>query len=244
MKRIALLAAVMDELRPTLALLGARRQGPWWHARTAAAEVALAVTGIGGDRMLQTLELLISDHEPEALILVGFSGGLSDEVAGGQAVQAAWVLDGHGNAVRLADDRPPTVITGTQTRQPRATVLTLDHVLHDPAAKRQLGQRHGAAMVDMESFHVAFAAAERALPMTILRAISDTADMALPASIEQWVSPEGEPRLGPAVSHALTHPWDIPTMLRLQRHAHRGSQAIARQVAALLEGGPRASARG
>jgi nucleoside phosphorylase len=217
MKRVAVLAAVRDELAPTLRAV--RKSPP------TGLELFTRVTGMGPTRVLAALaELGRLDH----LLLLGFSAGLVDDVAGGRVHRPRWVMDEAGRVLAI-NDGVPRLIENAQ-RAPADTLITLGQVMHAPEGKRDLGRRHRAALADMETFAVAAEAARRGLALTVIRAVSDPASMTLPDAIDQWVSPTGRPRAMTAAWYALTHPGCIGTLRQLQRNTSAGARAMAGEV--------------
>ena len=87
----------------------------------------------------------------------------------------------------------------------------------------------------MESFHIAKFAAERAIPLTILRAISDPFDFALPPQIGDWVNEDGSPRTGKVMRTLAFKPTLLPTLLKLQAHTKTAASNLAAAVMNLLQ---------
>jgi nucleoside phosphorylase len=217
MKRVAVLAAVRDELAPTLRAV--RRSPP------TGLELVTRVTGMGPTRVLAALaELGSLDH----LLLVGFSAGLSDAAAGGSVHRPRWVMDEAGHVLALNDGVPRPAEAAA--RSAADTLITLRQVVHAPTGKRDLGQRHRAAIADMETFAVAAEAARRGLTLTVIRAVSDPVAMTLPDAIDQWVSPTGRSRAGKAAWYALSHPGCIGTLRQLQVNTTAGARGMASEV--------------
>jgi adenosylhomocysteine nucleosidase len=67
-------------------------------------------------------------------------------------------------------------------------ILTVDHLVSDPAEKRRLAELHQADAVDMESAAVAEACAGRGVPFLAVRAVSDAVDTALSPELVRLLS--------------------------------------------------------
>ena len=67
-------------------------------------------------------------------------------------------------------------------------ILTVDHLVSDPAEKRRLAAMHHADAVDMESAAIVAACAARGVPFRMVRAVSDTVDTALSPELVRLLS--------------------------------------------------------
>ena len=112
---------------------------------------------------------------PRGLALLGWAGGLRDDLAVGDIVIADRALSaGRSDVNCLAPALPGTA------RVHRGPVLTADHVVAAPAAKRSAAAC-GALAVEMEAYPLAAWAAQHAVPFVHGRVILDTVEDALPA---------------------------------------------------------------
>ncbi|MEW6583228.1 MAG: hypothetical protein AB1416_10765, partial [Actinomycetota bacterium] len=104
----------------------------------------------------------------------------------------------------------------------RGTLLTTARAVRTPADR---AARHGLAC-DMESAHVARAAAAAGVPFLALRAVTDAAHHTLP-DVDRLTSAAGE--LSPMLSllHLLRHPADVPRLIRLWPASRRAGRALA-----------------
>ena len=221
---LALMAAMRLELRPLLSRLGLERRGPWYLGQLGQIRLVAAVSGVGGDRAVETFHRLADAYSLKKMIHLGFAGGLQLGVRIGQLMEFGWVIDGQGSTIRIGEGVPRIVDMQDQPSQ-HMTLLTCDDIVHSVAQKRQLFERHGAAAVDMESFHVATAATERRIPLQVLRVISDDANTVVPAIFSEWSS--GDAPLAMAVARYLAwHPQQVPMLWRWWRRTHRGDQVL------------------
>jgi len=70
-------------------------------------------------------------------------------------------------------------------------LLSMPTVATQAPVKRDLGRRSGALAVDMESYSVAHAAAQRHLPCAVLRTIFDPADEPMTFPVTTCLTPAG-----------------------------------------------------
>jgi hypothetical protein len=122
-------------------------------------------------------------------------------------------------------------------------VLTALRIADSVAEKRRLlklahlrddGGEGGAAVVDLESAAYAEAAAAERIPWLVLRAVSDTADEALPALLNRALDDGGAIRRGRVLAGLLGHPAALPQLLGLRRRVRASAEVLARGVEALL----------
>jgi len=88
-------------------------------------------------------------------------------------------------------------------------------VLRSSADKRVLFERTGAIAVDMESGAVARVAQGAHAPFMVIRAIADSADMAIPRSSLEAVDEFGELKLLRLLKELIRQPFELFAMIRL-----------------------------
>ena len=107
-------------------------------------------------------------------------------------------------------------------------ILGVDRMLSSAAEKAAAFARSGAFAVDMESHHVASAAAERGLPFIAIRAISDQAHEALPAVLVGFVDTEGRTKMSAVLAALILARVDLGELLQAGRASKRAHQALLR----------------
>lgn len=177
------------------------------------------VTGPGPTRAADAVRKLLGEQRVDRMALVGFAGGLDPRFKVADVVTPRTVIDDGGRTTQL--------FTGVQGQ----TILTVSHIVASPEDKRRLFEQRRAAAVDMESFAVAQVAAERRVPLTVIRAISDPADEALPAESLHWITDDGQIDTGAVTRYLATHPWRLPAMLKLKANADAAGEALAAALA-------------
>jgi len=111
-----------------------------------------------------------------------------------------------------------------------------EQVVGSPAEKAELRRRTGAAAVDLESYVVARLARWFGAPFAILRAVSDSADRALPHAARVGLGPDGRPAIGAVLASLRAHPWQIGSLIRTALEAEDAFHSLERAAQAL---GPR-----
>jgi len=143
--------------------------------RTRRLSVELRICGIGPRRAATLCAEFERGARPGGVALLGWAGGLRDDLAVGDIVIADRALSaGRSDVNCLALPLPGTA------RVHRGPMLTADHVVAAPAAKRAAAAC-GALAVEMEAYPLAAWAAQREVPFVHDRVILDTVEDTLPA---------------------------------------------------------------
>jgi hypothetical protein len=93
-----------------------------------------------------------------------------------------------------------------------------------------LFQRTGAVAVDLESGAVARAATKAGIPFIVLRAIADSATRDLPPAARIGLDAQGRATLGTVLGSVLSHPGQLPALIRLALDTRVALKALARAV--------------
>ena len=112
-------------------------------------------------------------------------------------------------------------------------ILTVDHLVADPAEKRRLAELHGALAVDMESAAVAEVCAECGVPFLAVRAVSDTVDTALSPELVRLLS-GANVSWWRAVRAVVRKPSLLGEFRRLARDTKIAARNLARELVDLL----------
>ena len=244
MIRVVMLAAMPQESRPLLKLLGASRRlagepFPTWFRRSSQVELLLVETGMGGERAGRAARHVLAASRIDLLVSVGLAGSLWPGFRLGQVVCSREVAayDGRSGSPPPAGFRhgPASGLTAfcrAHGVQP-ARFLTVDRVY----SKAEMMGRFAAAptVVEMESTAVAAAACGRGVAFLGLRAISDVATEEItlqPASILDGAGRVSVPRVAGAV---LRRPVLLGSLLRLRRGSRVAGHELAATLMALLQ---------
>lgn len=146
-----------------------------------------------------------------ALLSFGLAGGLNPAVSAGAVVIPAEIR---------GDKKFPCDLAWTRRLASllKETPSLLAHapaVLATPDAKAAMFAATGAPAADMESYGVAETAAMHGLPFAAVRVVADTAADTIPSTALTSLDNAGRLRVGKAAWGALTHPWQIPGLVRL-----------------------------
>jgi hypothetical protein len=181
-------------------------------------------TGVGAEASLRALRWLVgSGAEVPGLVSAGFAGALDETYRVGDVIEASEVVDEEGGRWPTAGARSGRVLTTTR-------------LVGEPSEKRRLGERFGAAAVDMESAHVVRFCAERAIPFCCVRAISDAVDTRLsPRLVDLLSGPRV--RLGRLLAGLVRSPGMVGELWRLARDTGTAARALAGVLSRLVRAG-------
>ena len=84
--------------------------------------------------------------------------------------------------------------------------------------KITLNKQNSSIALDMESVAIAKIAAPAGIPFLTIRAIADPADMNLPQAVTFALNDEGEIEIKRLLLFLVTHPFEIPGLIKLGMH--------------------------
>ena len=197
-------------------------------------KVLWTTSGIGRHAATNAAHLLISGHHPDALISVGFAGGLSPDLNHGTIVIPENLLSLNNSCAEL----PPCVelpFAGGRFDWPKSlsvtrgtTLVTVDTVVDSPEKKKKLREDTNADLVDMESAAVALVARENNIGFLAIRGISDTSEETLPPEVNRLSQPQSSMhRLGATLAAITRRPRAVTDLWKLWEQSLRCSRALA-----------------
>lgn len=216
MANLAIIAPTFSELRGTARRLEAVGAFPVFKASFPGHKVVLGVVGVGENAARGTARI-IGEHRPEAIVLIGVAGALNPELRVGTLLRLARCVDTRGNVFDLADP----FLRNT------STVLTVGTIADTSERKIALRQQYNADVVDMETTHVARAAAERRVSLASVRVVSDAAGDSLPADFLKLITPDGRADFWAAVKLCVRHPSYISRLTALGKVVEQAGEQLA-----------------
>jgi len=193
--------------------------------------VLWTISGIGRQAATNAAQLLVSGHRPDALISVGFAGGLSPELKHNTVVIPETLLCKNNERIGLpmAGSRFNWPISLSVTRE--TTLVTVDAVVDSLQKKGDLRGETNADLVDMESAAVALVARENGIGFLAIRAISDTSEETLPPEVTTLSQPQSSMhRLGAVLAAITRRPRAVTDLWTLWEQSLRCSRALADQL--------------
>jgi len=179
--------------------------------------VLLALSGTGQARAKKAAERLV-DAKVDTLISFGTAGGLAKEASAGELCIPKTIITAdhlalqtdpgwHADILARLQDAPVTLHT--------TPLFSGDEIVSSINEKKLINRQTGATAIDMESAAILETARDRQLPCLVLRAIVDSVNMQLPASVLRHTDHFGHARLLPLLADLLTHPAQIFPMIQL-----------------------------
>jgi hopanoid-associated phosphorylase len=160
------------------------------------------------------------------LISFGVAGGLAPDLKPGSCVIGSSVLDG--DVVRPTDTRwsqrlmrmiPGSVLGG---------IAGVGEPLAFASEKRELHQKTGALIVDMESHVVARAAAQHGVPVAAIRVVVDPVTRTIPRSALAGTRPDGTIDPVAVIRSLIRYPRDLAGLLRMSFDARAARATLVR----------------
>jgi adenosylhomocysteine nucleosidase len=230
-------SAFLREFRPQERFTGApcraRFCGPAWLS------VCVLETGVGTERAEQAAAWLLDGpthggvpYRPKVVLCVGYAGALRENFRPGDVILATEVVDTEGGIwpATWPGELPPG-----EWRPPlyRGRVVTTSQMVTRPERKAELGQRHDALVVDMESAAVAKQCHQRGVPFGCVRVVSDDLKTSLSPRLAGLVSGG---RVSPWAFAALlaTSPWLMGDLWRLAAWTRLASENLGKSLGELL----------
>ncbi len=244
---IAILSALHEEMAPIRKLLADRRitksgEGTYFTGVLSGRPVALVQTGMGIRASRGAADWIIRATAPRLILAIGFAGGLRDEFQTGDLVLADEVFEppppeGEGPRIWEADGELVEIARSINVegiRPVRGRLVTVRKVIPTAARKRDLGERHDAMAVDMESSGIARAANVHDVRVVYARVIVDDVNCDLPLDFTGLLNPQGRARPLRMLGALLRRPGAIKGFLDLRERTLRGASVLSRYVAALI----------
>jgi nucleoside phosphorylase len=210
-RRVAVLAAMVPELRPMLRALslqpmplgGTRAYSGRWQGH----EIVAAVTSMGTHAATEVTDRLLDKSAVDHVLVVGICGGIDRRLTIGDLILPEVVIDeASGTAYR------PTPLG---VAKPTGVLMTTDVLHNDPAEMAAFVER-GIVAVDMETAAIGAVAEARGIPWSVFRAISDWAgDPEVDTELMGMSRPDGTPDPRAILRFLLRHPLRIPKLAKL-----------------------------
>jgi len=189
---------------------------------------SLVLCGMGAARARQAA-LLLAEAGVDVLVSWGVAGALDPALEPGQLLIPAKVICADGSEYEVDADLRALLLSsrpGVPCASTRPLFCAASAIL-EPAGKKRLFDRSGAAAVDLESAAVAAVAAERGLPFVALRSVLDTAETTVPAFVAAAVDPFGRVQPLHFCAALLRHPEDCTALLPLARQSRLACHSLA-----------------
>jgi adenosylhomocysteine nucleosidase len=220
MTRLGIVAALADEIRvltkKTVSAGSVERLNDG---------VLVALSGIGAERA-QTAGKKLIEHGASALLSFGAAAALAPRLVPGSLLLPKTVIADDRSQIPVDHDwhERLRVRLSSSIATHTGALVESPAVLLSPKDKRELFERSGAMAADMESAAIGRVAFAAHIPFMAIRAIVDSADMAVPLELIAAIDPVGRIRLRSAISLPPSE-WPSTARLALGWRAARATLA-------------------
>lgn len=202
------------------------------RAQIGRAQVDFVVTGMGVENATRVVNTVLDGNaQYQFCVSSGFAGGLGDYSIGD--ILVAEEVQQLGKSKTLQCSRNLAHAARADGAKLVKLFLTCDHVVRTVEEKSQLAPFAGA--VEMEGFAIASVAHVHKLPMVAIRVISDTTERDMPVRIETMVDEKGRVSVGGVMRQVVSHPLQLPALVRLGRESRTASEALANFLEAFIK---------
>jgi len=204
---------------------------PAYQMQIGRAQVDFVVTGMGAENARRVANVMMVGSYT-ICIASGFAGALKPEHAIG-SILVAEAVQQIGKAKTVQSSRN-LVSEAQRDGAFRAKMfLTSDSVVRTANEKAKLAPFADA--VDMESFAILSCAREHDLAAVAIRVISDTTKRDMPIFLDTIVDEMGRVKIGGLVRKVVSHPIQLPALIRLGRDSRTAAQALAHFLEAYIK---------
>jgi adenosylhomocysteine nucleosidase len=202
-----------------------------YQAQIGRAQVDFVVTGMGAENARRVANAMM-EGSYAICVASGFAGALKHEHAIGSILVAEGVQQIEG--AKTVQSSRNLVVEAQRDGAFRAKLfLTSNSVVRTAAEKAKLAPFADA--VDMESFAILSCAHEHALAAVAIRVISDTTKRDMPIFLDAVVDEMGRIKIGGLVRNVVSHPIQLPALIRLGRDSRTAAQALAHFLEAYIK---------
>lgn len=226
MKRIVFCAALSSEVKSFCSSLGIRipsRKHCVSEWELNGIGVTVCVSGVGQKNMSKLLET-IRCESVDCWVSIGLAGALHESYALGDCLTGYLVCLPSGETIQT---KPPSWL---ENNEPPKVLVCAEKIIGTVTAKRELFERTGGDLVDMESAAVARFAQQRSEPFAWIRVVSDSAFDELPGEVSGCIGEDGFPSALSAMGVIACKPVLVPKMIRM---GYR-SQSLGKKLAETL----------
>lgn len=236
---IAIFAAMAVEVRACLAA------GTGWRERRIggfpvvdANGILVCQTGLGRPA-IEAAEAFLGEISPSVVLSIGTAGGLARDINVGHIVVCERIGHEVEQGFVAGDERLVASALGAARAQGLAasagSSVTVDTVAWTPEDKAKLHSNGAPDVVEMESFWIGQAAADRGLPFLAARAVSDGPDHDL-IEIPDLFDEHGDVKSASVLAFTREHPEAIPLIAAQHESGGKALDSLGRFLAAFLPG--------
>jgi len=225
---LTVIAAMEQELAHLRRALISRRSEP----------VNMHVIGIGKERAQSSISRILDSrrwHEGDALLMLGFAGGLDPVLKCGDLLLPTFYYAESGDLIAADGElwqQARLAAVAVELPVVQGNSLTVNQVIATPDDKGALYRQHQVGTVNMEDYWVAEVATDARVPFLSVRAVLDPASLALP---QYLLGLAGRPV--ETAFRVMARPWRAPAMLALAGMRSKAQSSLIRFGLAFINHG-------
>lgn len=169
----------------------------------------------------------------EGVLLMGLSGGLSQDYGVGQGIiyQGCGSVNSDGKWCYLGCNEQLTQtlarVLGDKVRLGKG--MSSDRIITEQTEKQRLGETYGVVAIDMESFAVLSFFQEKGIPVAIVRVISDDCQQTLP-DLSNIFDSQGNLKPFALAGQMIQQPWGAIQLIRSSLTGLKSLEQLARII--------------
>jgi adenosylhomocysteine nucleosidase len=190
-------------------------------------DVPVFFTGIGKANAEKAAREYLKDHSPGLLLTCGFAGGLDPLLKIGDVVFES--ADGKGGK----DDVAHAKLTAAGAKP--AKIFCADKIACTVGEKKELREKTGAEVAEMESGAIQAVCRERGIPCVTVRVISDTANEDLPLDFNEFLTPDKKLDMSKLMMSVAMKPWKMGALMELQKKTKLAAERLSEVLVKVIE---------
>jgi adenosylhomocysteine nucleosidase len=194
-----------------------------FEARIGAADVRVALTGIGAQHAHRVVQLALVEGA-DVCISSGLAGGLRVTHRTGDILAARSVLAPAGVVFVKSDAHLLQAAIACGAKEASA-FFSAGSIIVTAEEKSRLAI--SADAVEMESYGILTEAERAGVPAVAIRVVGDTAEQNLPLDFNRVVGREGNVQASRLVKEIARRPWSVPALAQLGIQTQRAATRLA-----------------
>ena len=195
--------------------------------------VLLCQTGLS-QRALAGARAVFAGHPPQAVLSIGFAGGVVESINAGDILLCERVyLYRDGKDVEAVEESDQRLLALAEEAAQNAGLTyykgssaTVDRMLGQPAEKAEIAAKLPVQAVEMESYWLGQAARQQGVPFLAVRAVIDGPHDLVPEALAP-VSESGAIPWRPLLLSLGAHPGDVLPLVKLIPNLFRASRRLS-----------------
>ena len=195
------------------------------------------ITGVGKEKaMAGVMALMDAPEKPDAILSLGFAGGLHDSLATGDLVISRRLYAAGENAFLEADPRlletaqealAEARLSERRARHFVSDTLTVPRMVCSASEKGMMAAATGAWTVNMEDYWIGQAARREGIPFLSVRSVLDTANQDVPPFTADIGDKSLPVQALLVVAHGIARPRNMLRVANLAKQAKAAQESLA-----------------